>query len=65
VGGFYILFFTNCFWTWPVILKQVEKDKEAGESEKTAGCKTACEQENEAVGFEEDKEELIDSETLV
>lgn len=31
VGGFYILFFTNCFFTWPVIekqLKNIEKEDE-------------------------------------
>ena len=36
VGGFYLLFFTNCYLTWPVVLKQVEKQNEEASSEQEA-----------------------------
>ena len=58
VGGFYILFFTNCFWTWPVVLKQVEKGNEETETD----TETDFAEEAETV---EETEELVDSETLV
>lgn len=54
VGGFYILFFTNCFFTWPVILKYLEKDEEE-QTEKTA--------ETEQPSGEE-TEEMVDTETF-
>lgn len=55
VGGFYILFFTNCFFTWPVILKQVEKDREEQQEEQQLQVEAEKQEETE---------ELIDSETL-
>lgn len=64
VGGFYILFFTNCFWTWPVILKQVEKSNEA-ETEEAAAETDTEEYHSEQCETDEDSEEMIDSETLV
>ena len=61
VGGFYILFFTNCFWTWPVILKQVEKsetDSTENSDENTTENDVSYDEQSE------ESEELVDSETL-
>ena len=63
VGGFYLLFFTNCFWTWPVVLKQVEKSNE--EQTETTESEADEKSEQETVKDAEEQEELIDSETLI
>ena len=56
-GGFFILFFTNCFWTWPVVLKQVEKSAE----EQT---ETADDEQPDITEEDEEPEQLVDSETI-
>ncbi|MBE6888328.1 MAG: DUF624 domain-containing protein [Ruminococcaceae bacterium] len=56
-GGFFILFFTNCFWTWPVVLKQVERPAE--EQNENEAEQPDCELEEA-----EEAEQLVDSETI-
>lgn len=57
-GGFYILFFTNCFFTWPVVLKQVQKDSGEQPTQQVA-------EEIMQTETKDDGEEMIDSETLI
>lgn len=61
VGGFYILFFTNCFFTWPVIQKQLARAEEEAQEEE----KTADEEESEAIEEEQPEEEMVDAESIL
>ncbi len=59
VGGFYILFFTNCFFTWPVVLRQLENEAEETEETENTSEEELWPDNTEA------EEQLVDSETLI